>query len=325
MALQWMILTYVVAVEAAIAVLLTIPSPKLVKSRLVSLISLILQPSMFIVPFAGFQLLDIYWKNEHRLMCTGETCTAAERDRYEKSNMELNRAQQLVHDDAALARFRRDHEILHDMLIEQTCPNESNVEGGDGSLWPHLHASFNELCKDRACRRYFNATEGASVLFFRPTERLHHNSAEAGAGTNLFTGNHYLLLRNSQQQPWSRLLIENPEKDLYLDEFVSVLGNCFNSHYKVCSEQCKANSNCEPRDITTLLRYEPIYHHTIPHRDDRLSQLALPPRQIREPADLAQRAQSSSSGDQSITALVEEQEDEDKKEEEGDEEEEEEE
>ena len=85
MALQWMILTYVVAVEAAIAVLLTIPSPKLVKSRLVSLISLILQPSMFIVPFAGFQLLDIYWKNEHRLMCTGETCTAAERDRYEKS------------------------------------------------------------------------------------------------------------------------------------------------------------------------------------------------------------------------------------------------
>lgn len=30
-------------------------------------------------------MLDIYWKNEHRLMCTGEVCTAAERDRYEKS------------------------------------------------------------------------------------------------------------------------------------------------------------------------------------------------------------------------------------------------
>ena len=28
---------------------------------------------------------DIYWKNEHRLMCTSEVCTAAERDRYEKS------------------------------------------------------------------------------------------------------------------------------------------------------------------------------------------------------------------------------------------------
>ncbi|XP_009771818.1 uncharacterized protein LOC107805719 [Nicotiana tabacum] len=85
MALQWMILTYVVAAEAAVAILLTLPSPKAIKSRIVSLISLTLQPSLFIVPFAGFQLLDIYWKNEHRLMCTGEICTAAERDRYEKS------------------------------------------------------------------------------------------------------------------------------------------------------------------------------------------------------------------------------------------------
>ncbi|KAI3455096.1 hypothetical protein Pfo_011759 [Paulownia fortunei] len=85
MALQWVILAYVVAAEAAVAILLTLPSPKAVKSRIVSLISLILQPSLFIIPFSAFQLLDIYWKNEHRLMCTGETCTAAERDRYEKS------------------------------------------------------------------------------------------------------------------------------------------------------------------------------------------------------------------------------------------------
>ncbi|KAM7471061.1 hypothetical protein LguiA_009244 [Lonicera macranthoides] len=85
MALQWMILAYVVAAEAAIAVLLTLPSPKAIKSRLVSLISLILQPCMFVLPFAAFQLLDIYWKSEHRLMCTGEICTASERDRYEKA------------------------------------------------------------------------------------------------------------------------------------------------------------------------------------------------------------------------------------------------
>ncbi|KAL5748719.1 hypothetical protein ACOSP7_025760 [Xanthoceras sorbifolium] len=84
MALQWMILTYVVAAEAALAIILTLPSPKLLKSRLVSLVSLILQPALFVVPFSGFQLLDIYWKNEHRLMCTSEICTAAERDRYEK-------------------------------------------------------------------------------------------------------------------------------------------------------------------------------------------------------------------------------------------------
>ncbi|CAI9767389.1 unnamed protein product [Fraxinus pennsylvanica] len=85
MALQWMILAYVVAAEAGVAILLTLPSPKALKSRIVSLISLILQPSLFVVPFSAFQLLDIYWKNEHRLMCTGEICTAAERDRYEKS------------------------------------------------------------------------------------------------------------------------------------------------------------------------------------------------------------------------------------------------
>ncbi|KAF3438287.1 hypothetical protein FNV43_RR21049 [Rhamnella rubrinervis] len=91
MALQWMILTYVVAVEAAIAFLLTLPYPKLLRNRFVSLVSLILQPALFIVPFAGFQLLDIYWKNEHRLMCTSDICTAAERDRYEKSTYKAQR------------------------------------------------------------------------------------------------------------------------------------------------------------------------------------------------------------------------------------------
>ncbi|CAN0908317.1 hypothetical protein LINGRAHAP2_LOCUS25218 [Linum grandiflorum] len=85
MALQWMILAYVVAAEVFLVALLTAPAPKLIKNQLVSLISLILQPALFIVPFAGFQLLDIYWKNEHRLQCTSDICTAAERDRYEKS------------------------------------------------------------------------------------------------------------------------------------------------------------------------------------------------------------------------------------------------
>ncbi|KAH6761539.1 B-cell receptor-associated 31-like protein [Perilla frutescens var. hirtella] len=85
MALQWMILAYVVAAEAALAIVLTLPSPKAIQSRIASLVSLILQPSLFIIPFSAFQLLDIYWKSEHRLKCSGETCTAAERDRYERS------------------------------------------------------------------------------------------------------------------------------------------------------------------------------------------------------------------------------------------------
>jgi len=28
---------------------------------------------------------DIYWKNEHRLLCSSEVCTTTERDRHEKS------------------------------------------------------------------------------------------------------------------------------------------------------------------------------------------------------------------------------------------------
>ncbi|KAF2541934.1 hypothetical protein F2Q68_00032461, partial [Brassica cretica] len=93
MALQWLILSYVVAAEVAIAVILTLPYPMLLKKRIVSLVSLVLQPAASIVAFAGFQLLgvragidfDIYWKNEHRLECSSEVCTATERDRYEKS------------------------------------------------------------------------------------------------------------------------------------------------------------------------------------------------------------------------------------------------
>lgn len=81
MALQWMILTYVVAAEAAVALILTLPYPKLLKNRLVSLISLILQPALFIVPFAAFQLLGIssflstkfffFWFGIGDLLCAG--------------------------------------------------------------------------------------------------------------------------------------------------------------------------------------------------------------------------------------------------------------
>lgn len=126
MGLQWMVLGCVVATEAAIAVIVMLPSPKLVKSRIISLVSIITRPLAGVIPFAAFQILgsslipsicdfqdlghginemivdydfdyhyvydhdndcvsDIYWKNEHRLMCTSDTCTATERDRYEKS------------------------------------------------------------------------------------------------------------------------------------------------------------------------------------------------------------------------------------------------
>ncbi|XP_031493411.1 uncharacterized protein LOC116259676 [Nymphaea colorata] len=91
MALQWVVLGYVVAVEAVLAILVTLPSPKGIRTHIVSLTSRLLQPSMGIVPFALFQLMDIYWKNEHRLSCSSEVCTAAERDRYERAIFKAQR------------------------------------------------------------------------------------------------------------------------------------------------------------------------------------------------------------------------------------------
>nr|CAB3496529.1 unnamed protein product [Digitaria exilis] len=79
MALQWMILACVVAVEAAVAALVTLPAPRAVRGQIVALTSLLLQPLASVIPFAAFQLLDIYWKKEHRLMCNSDVCTAEER------------------------------------------------------------------------------------------------------------------------------------------------------------------------------------------------------------------------------------------------------
>lgn len=39
----------------------------------------------FLISFLFELILDIYWKSEHRLKCSGETCTAAERSRYERA------------------------------------------------------------------------------------------------------------------------------------------------------------------------------------------------------------------------------------------------
>ncbi|KAM0866565.1 hypothetical protein ACQ4PT_042584 [Festuca glaucescens] len=91
MALQWMILACVVAAEAAVAALLTLPAPRAVRAQIVGLTSLILQPVACVLPFAAFQLLDIYWKQDHRLMCTTEVCTAEERVRFEKSIFKAQR------------------------------------------------------------------------------------------------------------------------------------------------------------------------------------------------------------------------------------------
>ncbi|GFY84707.1 hypothetical protein Acr_03g0014810 [Actinidia rufa] len=63
--------------------------------------------------------------------------------------MELNRAQLLVHDDAALNKFQTDHAIPIDVKIEGPEPNEDpDAEGGDGKMSPYLHAVTDNPDKD---------------------------------------------------------------------------------------------------------------------------------------------------------------------------------
>jgi len=69
MALQWMILACVVAVEAAVAALVTLPAPRAVRGQIVGLTSLLLQPLASVIPFAAFQLLGACVAPSSRTSC----------------------------------------------------------------------------------------------------------------------------------------------------------------------------------------------------------------------------------------------------------------
>lgn len=91
MALQWMILGFLAAVEAVLVLLVTLPVPKPLRAQVLKLIKPVLQPGLAVVPFALFQLLDVYWKFEHRPNCAGRVCTSADRDHFDKSTFKGQR------------------------------------------------------------------------------------------------------------------------------------------------------------------------------------------------------------------------------------------
>ncbi|GFS34337.1 hypothetical protein Acr_00g0033370 [Actinidia rufa] len=104
--------------------------------------------------------------------------------------------------------------------------SQSNAEGGDGSLWPYLHASVYKLRKDLALRQYSYAEEGA---LFSASDLL----------------NVYTVVRPKWGLVASRLICPA----------------CFNNYYKVCYEQCNAairhiNNSRKPHDVATLLQYD---------------------------------------------------------------------
>ncbi|GFY82787.1 hypothetical protein Acr_02g0010270 [Actinidia rufa] len=146
-----------------------------------------------------------------------------------------------------------DHEIPNDILVERPNPNEvaSTVPGHDDCIlvrtWliPQAGLLFliSLMLKEVMARCGLTfmqvSTNFVRTAFVVDTlmrkEGLPFSTSDLlnvytvvrpkrEPGTNIFAGNHYLKLRNSQQ-PWSRMVTENPDNDLYLDEFVWVSKN----------------------------------------------------------------------------------------------------
>lgn len=91
MALEWIVLSGAVLIEAVLVLVVTLPLPKALAKSIANLYKRILQPLLAVLPFALFQLLDVYWKYEHRIKCSADHCTVIERDRFEKSTYKSQR------------------------------------------------------------------------------------------------------------------------------------------------------------------------------------------------------------------------------------------
>ncbi|GFZ19774.1 hypothetical protein Acr_28g0004790 [Actinidia rufa] len=147
-------------------------------------------------------------------------------------------------------------------------------DGGDGTMPPHLYASLSQLSLNRARGPLIRQLE----LPFSALDQLHvyivvHLKREPG--TPFFKGNHYLHLRNPRQ-PQMRLVTDNPDKDLFLNEFVWVSRKWefragddglffsqgtmavfwtitnFNEFFKNRSEECKAAIRAVNNKLSTL-------------------------------------------------------------------------
>ena len=142
----------------------------------------------------------------------------------------------------AFAQFRRDHEIPNNVLIEWSGPCEiaTKAQGNDKHIsvriWliyqAELRFPVSSMLKE-VMARYGLTFLQASINFvmtvlavhnFQSPESVHCSWPKWEPDTNLYSGNHYLRLR-SNQQPWSRLVIDSPYKDLYFEEFVWVSWN----------------------------------------------------------------------------------------------------
>lgn len=96
MALEWVVLGYAAAAEAIMVLLLTLPGLDALRKGLISVTRNLLKPFLSVVPFCLFLLMDIYWKYETRPSCEGDSCTATEQLRHQKSIMKSQRNALLI-------------------------------------------------------------------------------------------------------------------------------------------------------------------------------------------------------------------------------------
>jgi hypothetical protein len=96
MALEWVILGVVAAVEAVLLILITFPGLTIVRRQLVALSTAALQPLLAVVPFSFFLMLEIYWQFENMPECSGSPCNVPEQDRLNKNVMRSQRNMILV-------------------------------------------------------------------------------------------------------------------------------------------------------------------------------------------------------------------------------------
>ncbi|GFS29533.1 hypothetical protein Acr_00g0007130 [Actinidia rufa] len=220
----------------------------------------------------------------------------------------LNRAQMLVRDSEALARFRIDHKIPDDVVIERTGPNDDTdwVEG-EGNRVPirtwfiyqaGLRFSLSKLLKTvlSLCGLTFMQISVNFVQTVLAVEAL-------------------MQREGKPNQPQMRLVTDSPNKDQYLNDFVGVSGRWefptgepdlysvprrrgyvpvgFNSCFWRRSDRCSAaistvNNYGRSRKVSDLLDYVPLYRYTILLRATRQGHPVLPPLQIRsqEPINL---------------------------------------
>ncbi|XP_048134424.1 uncharacterized protein LOC115739983 [Rhodamnia argentea] len=119
MALEWVMLGYVAAMEAMMVLLLTVPGLVGLRRGLTSVTRGLLKPFLSVVPFCLFLLLGIYWKYETRPSCDSESaCSPTERLRHQKSVMKSQRNALLI--GAALVFYWLLYSVTHMVVkIEQ--------------------------------------------------------------------------------------------------------------------------------------------------------------------------------------------------------------